>query len=349
MTEPLWLCAFLLAMLFAANTWLVWRVLTPLRRLAAQADRLTQGDFTALEMSCGGIREIDALRRSMVAMVGHVRRSQEQGHVYAGALTNGQEAERTRIARELHDETVQLFIAIAQETDITRSLVEKQPTKAIDMLKTIRVQATEAVDNLRHLIADLRPPALEELGLVAALEMLVQPSSNPTIQVDVEGVERRLKEEYELTLFRCAQEAITNAQRHSRPSTILVKVTYQPDQILLTVEDNGTGFNVPTDFSCLASNGHYGLLGIHERVQNLYGTIQMSSTQSEGTQVKITIPCAEDDQPENSVHDPVCSALIKPHRAYASVQYEGQSYYFCCPVCQGAFQQNPLLYLHHSH
>ncbi len=345
MTEPLWLCAFLLVMLFVVNTWLIWRVLGPLHRLAGQAERLTQGDLVSLELTCGGISEIDALRRSMMAMVGHVRRSQEQSHLYAGVLTNGQEAERTRIARELHDETVQLFIAIAQETDLTRSLVEKHPTKAIEMLKTIRNQATDAVDNLRHLIADLRPPALEELGLVAALKMLAENPSHATINVEVEGVERRLKEKYELALFRCAQEAVNNAQHHSTANDILIKVTYQPDQILLTVEDNGTGFSVPSDFSCLASKGHYGLLGIHERVQSLNGTLQMSSRQNTGTQLKIAIPCLEEDQPENTVHDPVCNAVIKPHQAYAHVQYKGKSFYFCCPVCQGAFQKNPTIYV----
>ncbi len=345
MTEPLWLCAFLLIMLFVVNTWLIWRVLVPLRQLARQAERLTQGDFDSLELSCGGISEIDALRRSMMAMVGHVRRSQEQSHLYAGVLTNGQEAERTRIARELHDETVQLFIAIAQETDLTRSLVDKQPTKAVEMLKTIRNQATDAVINLRHLIADLRPPALEELGLIAALKMLAENPSQALINVEVDGVERRLKEKYELALFRCAQEAVNNAQHHSAASEILVKVNYRPDQILLTVGDNGTGFSVPADFSCLASNGHYGLLGIHERVQSLRGSLQIHSLRPKGTQIKIAIPCMEVPQPDNIVHDPVCNALIQPHQAYAHVQYEDKSFYFCCPVCQGAFQKNPSFYI----
>lgn len=341
MTEPVWLCVFLLSMLLVINVWLIWRVLRPLRRLTQQAERLTTGEFTALETSCGGISEIDALRRSMMAMVGHVRRSQEQNHRYADVLTNVQEAERTRIARELHDETVQLFIAIAQETDLIRSYVEKQPTKAIEMLRAIRTQATEAVDNLRHLIADLRPPALEELGLVAAVRMLAK---NSSITVQVKGIERRLREEYELTSFRIVQEAINNAQRHGNSSLIHVEIAYQSNEILLVIEDNGVGFKVPADFNCLASSGHYGLLGIYERVQSLKGTFQVRSFPTRGTQIKISIPCVEAAQPANTVHDPVCNALIEPHQAYASVKYEGKSYYFCCPVCQGAFQKNPAFY-----
>ena len=76
MTEPLELCIFLLTIVLVINIWLVWRVLYPLRRLARQANQLTAGEFSALETSCGGIAEIDALRRSMVAMVSNVRLSQ---------------------------------------------------------------------------------------------------------------------------------------------------------------------------------------------------------------------------------------------------------------------------------
>src|SRR5690348_16762664 len=118
MHDALWACAALLTALIFINLWLVTRVLRPLRKLAAQANRLTEGDFTALKEPCGGIREIDALRRSLFAMVGHVRRIQEQKRQYADAITGVQEAERTRIARELHDDTVQSFIGIAQSIDL---------------------------------------------------------------------------------------------------------------------------------------------------------------------------------------------------------------------------------------
>lgn len=64
----------------------------------------------------------------------------------------------------------------------------------------------------------------------------------------------------------------------------------------------------------------------------------------QGAEIKITIPSAEVDQPDNVVHDPVCKAEIKPHQAYSSIQYEKKSYYFCCPLCQGAFQQDPTIY-----
>lgn len=73
--------------------------------------------------------------------------------------------------------------------------------------------------------------------------------------------------------------------------------------------------------------------------------MNVHSQPGKGTSISVDLPCIETSQPSDVVHDPVCSALVKPHQAYGSVQYENEWYYFCCPVCQGAFQKNPTLYL----
>jgi signal transduction histidine kinase/YHS domain-containing protein len=343
--DPLWLCVALLALLLVVNLWLIARVLRPLRRLAQQANQVTEGDFAALELPCGGIKELEALRRSLLAMVGHVRRVQEQGRLYAGALTSGQEAERTRIARELHDETVQTLIGIAQGIDLANNWLEKRPDQAVQMLKEVRTQAVEAVTTVRNLIADLRPPALEELGLVPALQMLARQPGSVATEIRVDGVERRLSEDQELTLFRSAQEILRNAHRHSRATQVTMTVGYGPQDVSLTVMDNGDGFLPPQNLDQFATHGHYGLVGIQERVHALKGTVKIESQPRHGTRVAITLPTSEAEQPTDEVRDPVCSAVIKPRQAYGSLTYNGQVYYFCCPVCQGAFQQNPSLYL----
>lgn len=348
MHDAIWLCAGLLTTLLIINSWLVVRVLRPLRRLAEQANCLTTGDFTALEQPCGGIREVDALRRSLFAMVGHVRRVQDQKRQYTDALTDGQEAERTRIARELHDDTVQTLIGIAQGIDLASQWITDRPKESTQMLTEVRTQAVEAVNNLRTMIADLRPPALEELGLVSALNMLVSKYKPLLAEVIVSGVERRLGTDQELTLFRSAQEALNNSQQHSHATQVTIKVEYTPQHVKLTVEDNGKGFSPPQSLDELAGKRHYGLLGIQERVQSLEGTVNIHSQPGQGASISIDLPCVETSQPSDVVHDPVCSALVKPHQAYGSVVYENERYYFCCPVCQGAFQKNPLLYLEHG-
>lgn len=334
-----------LAALTILNFWLVMRVLYPLHRLSAGAMRLQKGDFSAFDYHIGGIREIETLRHSLSGMVRHIRHSQEQRQGVIESMTTAQENERRRIAQELHDDTVQSFIAVAQGVDLAMQWIENSPNRAIEMLKMARRQVTETVTSLRNLIADLRPPALEELGLVPALQMWAENLHGIQFHIEVEGTARRLDEIRELTLFRCAQEAISNAQRHGRATEIFIEVSYQSECVSLTVSDNGKGFDVLAQINANASYGHYGLLGIQERVHRLEGTVNLQSTPEHGTTLQVVIPAVEAPQPPDTVRDPICQALIEPHAAYYSLAYEGERYYFCCPVCQGAFQNSPELYL----
>lgn len=348
MTHWLAFCILVMTLLIASSAWVIFRVLLPLRRIIRQATALERGDFNALEQPCGGIPEINYLRRSMASMAGHVRRAQEQARGYSDALTAGQEAERERIARELHDDTVQSMIGIAQGIDLALHWLERDPARGAATLKAARGQVTESVDNLRRLIGDLRPPALDELGLIPALKMLANSAAPIPIHIETEGTERRLNPDVELALFRIAQETVRNAQRHSRATHIDLHVTYLPDSIRLEIADNGVGFAIPAQIDTLAESGHYGLLGIHERATQLKGKLAISSTPGQGTRIQIDVPFEAQEQPGDTVRDPVCSALIHPQRAYGSVEYGGKRYYFCCPVCLGAFQQHPEVYLSNS-
>jgi signal transduction histidine kinase/YHS domain-containing protein len=335
----------ILVLFVVTNFWLVYRVLRPLRKLALQTADLSRGNLAALQQPCGGIPEIGILQRTMASMAAHVRRSHDDGLAYRHALTDGQEAERARIAHELHDDTIQSLVAIAQSLDFASNLIEKDSVRAAAMLKTARQQAVEAIEGLRRLIANLRPPALEELGLIPALRMLAESESGAEVKVRTTGIERRLQAGHELALFRVAQEAIHNAQRHGQATRISVEVDYQLQRVRLSTCDNGVGFLPPENLDQLARTGHYGLLGMQERIQHLNGTIQIVSAPDSGTNLVVELPLDKPDQPTETVKDPVCGARIKPQQAYGSVRYEGEKYYFCCPVCQGAFQQNAETYL----
>jgi signal transduction histidine kinase/YHS domain-containing protein len=331
--------------LIGSNIWLYSRVFHPLRQLATQAKKLSSGDFTALEQNESGIPEIDTLRMAMNAMVGHVRRAQAQERTYIEALTNGQENERARIAHELHDDTVQSLIAIAQSLEIAGGLLDPN-SPARDILKLAREQAIESVSNLRRLISNLRPPMLEELGLVPALRMLAEGTHGTQVSIQASGHIRRLNNTKELALFRSAQEAIHNAQRHGQAKHIKVVLDFTPEATRLSIQDDGSGFELPPTRDVLSANGHYGLVGMFERIQSLEGKVELTSTIGHGTQFNIVLPVQDYAQPDDVVRDPVCSAAIQPQEAYASLDYQGQRYYFCCPVCQGAFQTEPEAYLH---
>lgn len=337
------------AVFLASNIWFFVRVLRPIQRLSLQAAQLSQGKLDSFDRQYGGIAEIQTLRRAMSGMVGHVRRAQEQSRAYAEQLADGQENERKRIARELHDDAVQSTIAVSQGIDMAKNWVKTNPDRAVQMLQSVREQAVEIVTGLRNLIGDLRPPALEELGLIPALKMQLDTLQEADVKLTTNGEPRRLAEAQELTLFRAVQEALRNITRHSRAKHIQVEVHYQPHGISLRVQDDGCGFRLPPHLGDLALQHHYGLVGIQERVNSLDGRFSIESQVGQGTTLNVYLPITAHNQPDDRVSDPVCSALIQPHQAYGSVSYQDETYYFCCPVCQGAFQKDPDVYLDQHH
>jgi signal transduction histidine kinase/YHS domain-containing protein len=333
------------ALLLASNIWLFVRVLRPVHQLAVQADLISRGDFSSFERQSGGIPEIRQLQRAMSGMVQHVRRAQEQRRVYAEQLADGQENERKRIARELHDDTIQSTIAVTQGVDMAKNWVKSDPDRAIQMLQLARERAVEIVANLRNLIGGLRPPALEELGLIPALRMQVSTLRDGVVDFKISGDPRRLGEVQELALFRAVQEALHNVAKHGQAEHIHIVVNYQSNGVLLSIQDDGRGFTPPTRLGDLAFRDRYGLLGIEERMSNLGGWLKLDSKVGFGTTVEAFLPNTDYKQPVDLIRDPVCTALIEPRRAYGSLQFEDETYYFCCPVCQGAFQQDPAAYL----
>lgn len=337
------------ALFIASNLWFFFRVLRPIQKLSLQAIQLSQGELDSFDSRGGGISEIHELRRAMFGMVGHVRRAQEQSRAYSGQLADGQENERKRIARELHDDAVQSTIAVTQGIDIAKQWVKTYPERAIQMLQRVREQAVDIVTGLRNLIGDLRPPALEELGLIPALKIQLDTVQKAEVKLTISGEPRRLAEAQELALFRVVQEALHNSTKHSQAKHIHVELNYQPQGVCLQIRDDGRGFLLPGHLGDLAFQHHYGLVGIQERVNNLDGRFRIDSQIGQSTTLNIYLPTTTQNQPDDRVRDPVCGALIEPHQAYGSVIYQDKMYYFCCPVCQGAFQKDPEFYLNQLH
>lgn len=325
------------------NGWFVWKIILPLRRLARQAGAVSEGNLSAFDAPCAGNSDLQTLQRAVQGLVGHVRRAQAQARQVASAVDGGQEAERKRIAHELHDDTVQALIAIAQTLEFAGAMAGTENDELKNLLRQIRAETVETVDNVRRLIGDLRPPALDELGLSAALRMLADQLSGAPVRVEVRGNERRLPDAQELALFRAVQEAVRNALAHASAASIGVQLHYRRQDTYLVVQDDGHGFDTSRLQNPAA--GHFGLIGMRERVEALNGKLDLQSTLGQGTRIAITLPLPDAVQPQNVVRDPVCHAMIEPERAYGSLVHAGSRYFFCCPVCQGSFQRDPDLYL----
>lgn len=267
------------------------QVVQPLQKLELKAARLAWGDFEAIEQPVGGIAEIRHLHAELVHMAHKVQAAQKSLHSYIGAITAGQEEERRRLARDLHDDTIQALIALKQRAQLAYLTIQDGPAaKSLEELETLTEQA---IEDLRRLIHALRPIYLEDLGLVAALEMLaheIGQTNNLAIDFKLTGTERRLKPAVELALYRLAQEALSNVVHHAQASMVALNINYSNQSVCLEVSDNGMGFAVPKSPAEFAPNRHYGLLGMQERAELIGATLNIHSELDRGTSVTVDMP-----------------------------------------------------------
>lgn len=292
--------AFILALI--ALWFGVRRIVQPLQRLESKAAALAWGDFETIKESVGGISEVQHLQRELTEMARKVQAAQEGLHDYIGAITSGQEEERARLARELHDDTIQAVIALKQRVQLAQRSVKDQ--NARKSLGDLEMLAEQTIENLRRLTRALRPIYLEDLGLVTALEMLANETGHANhLHVDfhLSGKERRLSREVELALYRIAQEALNNIVRHAKAKHANLQIAFDQrsspvdKEIKLEIVDDGVGFSVPKSPTDFAPSGHFGLLGIRERADLIGARLDVQSEVGRGTRlsVRLAIPSSK--------------------------------------------------------
>ena len=212
---------------------------------------------------------------------------------YAGRITRAQEDERARIARELHDDTLQSLIILSRQLGtLAKTEAEVSPTKT-QRLRELQGIADEVIQGVRRFSRDLRPSTLDDLGLLPTLEGLaatLTETDGISAQLLVAGEPRRLPPEVELALFRIAQEALTNVKKHAEASQATITVEFTDSTVKMIVQDNGKGFALTTPAEDLTASGHLGLIGMHERARLLGGTLALESFPNRGTKVAVTVP-----------------------------------------------------------
>jgi signal transduction histidine kinase len=273
----------LIALWFGAK-----QIVQPLQKLEAKAAALAWGDFESINEAVGGILEVQHLQKELTEMARKVQAAQEGLRDYIGAITSAQEEERLRLARELHDETIQAVIALKQRVQLAGKLVKDQSGKK--SLQELEGLAEQTVGNLRRIIRALRPIYLEDLGLVAALEMLAREVKTPQVDFQRTGQEQRLGRDVELALYRIAQEALSNVIRHAQASRATINLNFNEREINLEISDDGVGFVMPKSPTDFAPGGHFGLLGMRERSELIGGRLEVKSGAKVGTQVSVRLP-----------------------------------------------------------
>lgn len=240
-------------------------------------------------------RELEGLYRELQA------REQWRGQLLAKVIA-AQEEERKRLARELHDETSQTLSALAMrlETAVAAfpdDLSRQRLIEAKDL--TVRT-----LDELHRLIYDLRPSVLDDLGLLSAIRWYAERHLEPlgvTVHWEFSGQERRLQPEIETALFRVVQEAITNIAKYAHAESVLIQCVLKDDAINIEIEDDGDGFDpatvpvpglpsVQTGVSARETRRGLGLMGMHERVELLGGSIVIDAAPGKGVRIAVTVP-----------------------------------------------------------
>ena len=240
--------------------------------------------------------ERDARARGEAATAARLRaeaRYRQEAMRYAALVVQAEEDQRGRLARELHDEPLQLFLHLARRLEALGS-APGMPRDLGGQLEEARLLALDAAARLRAVARDLRPPSLDQLGLAAALAGLldeVESGSDTATVLRVTGHPRRLVDETELGAFRIAQEAIRNSVRHASASRVEVTVDFGARELSLEITDDGCGLPaVALDDIGDPGAGHLGLVGMRERASLLGGRLELSSSPGRGTSVRASLP-----------------------------------------------------------
>ena len=206
-------------------------------------------------------------------------------------IVDAQEAERQRIARDLHDETGQALTAIGMglrgaSTALTN---DRDRQQAISTLRNLEALTAGSLQELQRLIADLRPSHLDDLGLLATVRWYindVKARSNLDIQIIISGEEKTICPEYGTSIFRILQEALTNITKHANATQVKIHIIFEPNEMRIAIEDNGSGFEVDQN----RKRKSWGIIGMQERTTLLNGQFFLHSAPGRGTMLEIVIP-----------------------------------------------------------
>ena len=225
-------------------------------------------------------RQVGAVVQNIQLLTELRRRASEVEKLHTEIL-RAREEERKRISRELHDEIIQALVGLNYRLASTDDPVSR----------SLKDDVRQIVGSLRRISSELRPPALDNLGLVPAIrsrlrELTQANGDNIRSDLSVEGDEETpLPEEIALCLYRVFSEAVTNTLRHAQARNLRIRLHLEPEEVQLVVEDDGRGFLVPAPLGELLAERHFGLVGIREQLDSVHGELDIQTTPGSGTRL----------------------------------------------------------------
>jgi len=274
----------------ALNFVLLQIAFRPLMDLGKIMNRVQVGERSLRAHLTGADPQADQLASTFNMMLEAIDEANRQR---ATLIINAQEEERKRVARELHDETSQILTSLLISLAILEESITSQ--QARDRIAETRQLAHQTLRAIRNLSLDLRPSALDDLGLLPALRWYIKEYQQKfSIEVDFQasGFKERLPAELETVLYRIVQEALTNVARHAHAHKVTVRLEENEHEIHATISDDGHGFDAEKAQKMPGAGQEHGwgLVGMHERASLLDGNLTITSRPGQGTRIHVSIP-----------------------------------------------------------
>ncbi|WP_182199672.1 sensor histidine kinase [Paraliobacillus salinarum] len=224
--------------------------------------------------------------------VGEIIQDANEKQAFGLRIIEAQEQERRRLSREIHDGPAQMLANILLRSEIVdKTFKEYGRTEALKEMKSMRSLVRSSLYEVRRIIYDLRPMALDDLGLIPTIRKYVDNMADynrMSIDFTCKGRTDRLPSKYEVALFRLVQEAVQNAVKHAAAQNIEVKLKIHTTNVIAVIQDDGKGFDINEK-----KQNSFGLVGMKERVEMLDGELSIHSKEGEGTKILVQIPLNE--------------------------------------------------------
>jgi len=272
----------ILVLTFCVNLWMLQKRFAPLEHLIDRIERMDPAAPASVQLAGDPVKEIDRLGHSFNKLLERVETERRRS---SHLVLRAQEEERRRVARDLHDEVNQALTAVLLRLEALAQDVPPEQRQDVAQLKRL---TTQAMDELLNLARQLRPTALDDHGLLTAIEAQVRGFGDRTgieARLQTDGDPASLDSEKQTVIYRIAQEALANAGRHAGASHVEVSLSSAGDGAQLRVADDGEGFD-----PVAARRGGLGLEGMAERAKLVGGELDLRSAPGAGTEITLRLP-----------------------------------------------------------
>lgn len=259
-----------------------------LSRTLNRADELGSKICTAIDYLNGNLEDI----------IGSIE-DMDRKKYYGIKVIKSQERERKKIAREIHDGPAQSMANIVLKAELCEKMIDIDTQRAKGELRELKSVVRGCLTEVRQIIYDLRPMSLDDLGLIPTVEKFTKRFSSETgidVKLRVFGDKEDITSVVKLSVYRVIQESLYNVNKHANAKNVCVSIEFINGNLVVSIEDDGVGFNAQkvSDFDNI--NSGFGILGMKERVELLEGTLKVDSTLQKGTTVKISVPYLGEDE-----------------------------------------------------